>query len=670
VKKTRIGNLSPLSLAALAVGIALVTGAIALHEVRQARREVLGVLQQEAMSLIESIAIAGEGAIRSYEEIEGLVAERLLDSGRLLRRLDDRGMMSPDLLTRIAEENRIHRIQVYGRDGGLIARVPPDGRDRGPGGRAPEGMLDRLQDQEETVLGFHESEGEPGPQFSVAVRRTEGGAILLSVDAAHMRDFRKSIGVGKLLQDIGDNPGIAYVLLQDEEGIVLASRGIRGFPPIAEDPFLQAAMRIDTPSSRVTRYAGRETFEVVKPFLVLAGQMGLLRVGLSMEAVGKAEWRVIVRVGFVIGLLTGAAAVFIGLIAVRQSHALLRRAHARLESATGNILSGMADAVLALDRDGRITVFNRAAERIFGASAAEAIGRAVSDIVAAPNVEMTRALSGADPEADLECPCETRDGRRLVLSIRTAPLRDDEGRSDGLVAVIQDLTGRKRLEEDARRRDRLTAMGELASGVAHEVRNPLNAIGVISQRLAREFSPSDGEGEYRGLLDTIRSEVTRVNGIVQQFLDFARPPRLAPAPTDVARLLEESIRIVESRAGEKGLVIRRGFDGLGEARLDAGQMKQALLNLLTNAVDATDRGEIAVRASRGERLEIVVSDTGRGIPPDQLSRVFDLYFTTRADGTGLGLSLVQRIVADHGGRIHVESEVGKGTTFTLTLPGS
>jgi PAS domain S-box-containing protein len=439
---------------------------------------------------------------------------------------------------------------------------------------------------------------------------------------------------------------------------------------IAGDPFLEAALRGRVSAPRVTTFEGRQTYEVVQPFLISEGRTGLLRVGLSMDAVREAEKRVRNQIVVVIGLLTGASAVFIGLVAVRQSYALLRRAHVRLESTTGNILSGMADAVVAVDREGRITVFNRAAERIFESPASEAVGQRWSDLMVVPAPGLEEAILRGEAVTDAECRYETRGGRRLVLSVSTAPLRDDEGRIDGGVAVVHDLTERKRLEEEASRQDRLTAMGELASGVAHEVRNPLNAIGVIAQRLKREFVPTEEVTDYRALVDIVRAEVERVDGIIRQFLEFARPPRLSPCETDVAALLEETVRVVESRAQEKGVTIRRDFDGAGRAVLDPDQMKQALLNLLKNAVEATERGMIAVSASGGEWVEIVVSDPGYGIPPENLSRIFDLYFTTRPEGTGLGLSQVHRIVAEHRGQIHVVSEPGEGTRFTVTLPRS
>lgn len=670
MKGVQTGKRSSVTIAILAVGIALVAGTMAFYEVRQTRREVLRILEQEASSLIESIAIAGEGAIRSYGEIESLVAERLLGSGRLLRRLDDRGLLSDDLLALVAKENQIHWIDVFDRDGERVYRSYPGEGDEGLPPRAPEEVFDLLRDQDEAIIGLLGESQQADRRFTVAVRRPRGGTIVLSVDAEHMLDFRRSIGVGRLVQDVGQNTGIDYVVLQDEEGIVVASKGIKTMHSIAGDPFLEAALKRDTTSTRVTTFGGRETFEVVQPFLVSEGRTGLLRVGLSMDAVREAEGRVMRQVAAVIGLLTGAAAVFIGLVAVRQSYALLRRAHIRLESTTGNILSGMADAVVAVDQEGRITAFNRAAERIFEVAASEAVGRRWADLIAEPIPALEETISRGEPVTDFECHYKTRQGHRLVLSVSTALLRDDEGRIDGGVAVVHDLTERKRLEEEARRRDRLTAMGELASGVAHEVRNPLNAIGVIAQRLRREFVPKEDAEDYRALVDIVRAEVERVDGIIRQFLEFARPPRLSPRETDVAALLEEAVRVVESRAREKGLDIRRDFDGVGGAVLDPDQMKQALLNLLKNAVEATERGTITVTASGGQRVEIVVSDTGYGIPPENLSRIFDLYFTTRPEGTGLGLSQVHRIVAEHGGQVHVESEVGKGTRFTMALPRS
>jgi len=231
-------------------------------------------------------------------------------------------------------------------------------------------------------------------------------------------------------------------------------------------------------------------------------------------------------------------------------------------------------------------------------------------------------------------------------------------------------------QEALRRRDRLAAMGELASTVAHEVRNPLNAIGMSVQRLRREFldaapaaSAADG-AEQRELLDVLTSETQRINRIVQQFLEFPRPPRLAPRQVDLEALLTERAAAVSALASARGVRVETHVAAVGETRLDPDQFNQAIDNLLRNAVEASPPGAVvALRAFRhGRACRVVVQDHGPGIAPEHLARVFDLYFTTKPDGTGVGLAVTHQIVEAHGGTIEVDSAPGRGTSMIIHLP--
>ena len=227
------------------------------------------------------------------------------------------------------------------------------------------------------------------------------------------------------------------------------------------------------------------------------------------------------------------------------------------------------------------------------------------------------------------------------------------------------------LELERARRERAVAMGELASGVAHEIRNPLNAIHVIAQRLGREFVPSDGAEEYGRLTGAVRQEVGRINTIVEQFLRFARPPQPRWRVADLGELAREIVDVVRGRFEAKGVVLVAPADGVAVARHDPDLLRQVLHNLLDNALaacEAGDRVSVTVsRAADGDAV-LVVADTGCGIAPEQLGRVFNLYHTTKAGGTGIGLALVDQIVALHDGRIHVESTPGAGTRFVIELP--
>jgi signal transduction histidine kinase len=234
-----------------------------------------------------------------------------------------------------------------------------------------------------------------------------------------------------------------------------------------------------------------------------------------------------------------------------------------------------------------------------------------------------------------------------------------------------------RAEEALRRRDRLAAMGELASTVAHEVRNPLNAVGMTAQRLKREFlgaTPGDAtdRAELEELLTVMTSETQRIDRIVQQFLEYARQPRLAPEPVDLGALVGDVAGRARSLAEARGVSLDVDVAGTGTALVDPAQLRQALDNLLRNAVEATPEGGrvslAARRESGGHAVE--VRDTGRGIEPDHLPRIFDLYFTTKADGTGVGLAVTQQIVTAHGGTIEVDSRPGAGTTMTVRLPAA
>jgi signal transduction histidine kinase len=231
-------------------------------------------------------------------------------------------------------------------------------------------------------------------------------------------------------------------------------------------------------------------------------------------------------------------------------------------------------------------------------------------------------------------------------------------------------------EAALRRRDRLSAMGELASTVAHEVRNPLNAVAMSAQRLRLEFPSATSQAseadtaELRQLIGVIEGETRRINDIVQQFLEFARPPKLAPREIALGTYLSDIVTSLQPLASSRGVALEAEVTGAGDAVLDPDQLRQAIDNLVRNAIEATPQaGRVHVRAqsvAKGHSIE--VRDTGAVIEPEVLPRIFDLYFTTKPHGTGVGLAVTHQIVTAHGGTIEVESKPGAGTSMTIRLP--
>ncbi|MBI3006891.1 MAG: hypothetical protein HYY53_01080 [candidate division NC10 bacterium] len=232
------------------------------------------------------------------------------------------------------------------------------------------------------------------------------------------------------------------------------------------------------------------------------------------------------------------------------------------------------------------------------------------------------------------------------------------------------------LREVAERSQRLASLGDLAAGVAHEIRNPLNAIGVGLQRLRREFGSGAGGEEYQRFLALMEGEVKRLDRIVSEFLGLARPLALAPAQCDLAALLREVAALTAEEAGRRRVEVEvNAAPALRAIQVDGDRLRQALLNLIRNAYEAMPRGGRLTLAARpamlpggAAGLEVSVTDTGEGVPPERLPRIFDPYFTTRPGGTGLGLAIAHRIVEAHGGRIAVASTVGRGSTFRILLP--
>jgi signal transduction histidine kinase len=279
----------------------------------------------------------------------------------------------------------------------------------------------------------------------------------------------------------------------------------------------------------------------------------------------------------------------------------------------------------------------------------------------------------------------------LTIGLSTAPMRAAWRRDVesavvlGFAVVVAGAIGlavvfvlqHRHLEEvqtlgaEVERRERLSALGNLAATVAHEIRNPLNAISMGLQRMRAEFVPAEGEAEYGRVADIVQGEVRRLNGIVEAFLTLARPLALRPAIAPVAPLVGEVADLIAPEAESRRVRVATAVaPGLPPACLDADHVKQVLLNLTRNALEAMPKGGVLTLAAAAHdgTLVLTVEDTGSGIPSDVLPRIFEPYVTTKARGTGLGLAIARRIVEAHGGRIEATTREGRGARFTVALP--
>ena len=240
--------------------------------------------------------------------------------------------------------------------------------------------------------------------------------------------------------------------------------------------------------------------------------------------------------------------------------------------------------------------------------------------------------------------------------------------------MLEALREKRRLEVQLRRAERAGAMGRLASAVAHEIRNPLNYVGLSVDHLQASFRPSDPQrmAEFDRSVGQIKEEMRRVNSLVTEFLDFGRPPRLRIQACRSEEILQEVMRLAAPRAEQQKVAIELQVEpGLPSLRADPEGLRTCFLNLVTNGIQAMPRGgamELRAETAVPGQARFRVRDSGVGIAARDLERIFEPYFSTKEAGVGLGLAITQRIVQDHGGRIDVSSLPGGGTEFQILLP--
>lgn len=324
----------------------------------------------------------------------------------------------------------------------------------------------------------------------------------------------------------------------------------------------------------------------------------------------------------------------------------------------------MDEAVIVVNNDFEVSLFNRSARKLFKKKETEVTGRNLNELD-----EFHFLIDTLKSERSLE-KFISIDGEGKYLLINSTANYDDNNQVESYTVVLNDITEKKELEENARRKEKLSAMGELASGVAHEIRNPINAIGMIAQRLQKEFSPDGDKGEFNSITALLRSEVTRINKIIQQFLDYAKPLEVKPEEVDSDEYFNQVYQLFLGQADKRRINFTMHGSNPCTIKIDPELMKQALMNLLQNSFDAVgEGGNIRVNyICEDNRLEILISDNGIGIPEESNRKIFDLYYTSRKDGTGIGLSITQKIIEQHGGAISFESALNEGTKFKVVLP--
>jgi len=544
---------------------------------------------------------------------------------------------------------------------------------------------------------------------------------------------------------VAQESDVAYAIVLDAEGKVAAhSRRPAEVGSTPREPVSQRATKAEAPlvQETVGPDAGKPLLEFAVPVKVEGQRWGTVRVGLSKErmeaeiAETRRELALLAAITLVLGaiasavvarriarpvrrLAEGVAAISrgeldqriepatsdeIGRLAVAFNHmasqlfqqrSALEAAHSELrqrfaelsdlKSYTDNIFGSLTNGIITLDLEGRVVTLNRAAEALTGCSLAEVSGRFSTEVFDhSPEVGelLMETVASRVGMAFVSMMLRRADGTSVPIEISTAPLKGSEDKDLGVVAVLRDLTAVRQLEEQMRRSDRLAALGTLAAGLAHEIKNPLTSLLTFTRHLSRKF---DDPRFRQNFVTVVPRELERINGIVEGLLELARPTRLSLRPVHVPELLDRVLELYTGQIEAQGVTaVREYARGLPAIEADPEHLYRALVNLVGNALDAMEGGgRLTLRAGWGQgpdlvrrgaarlnerRLKVEVEDSGRGIPASATGKIFNPFFTTKPGGTGLGLALTHKIVEDHGGTISFRSSPGARTTFTLLLP--
>jgi len=508
-----------------------------------------------------------------------------------------------------------------------------------------------------------------------------------------------SVQLQKLLIETARQPGVVYLIIADTQGLIVADSD----PSMVGEIYgwnldlKAAARRTSAAWRRIADDQGAHTFEVYRGFSSPDGPFPGFQKQADLPDSRGADDRTLENAGqprnyvIFVGLdmgpvlaareqdtrnavITGLSLLLIGFagmvsLFLAQGYRSVRGSLSRARAFSDSLVNHMPIGLVAMDPGKRIIAFNETAEALFGLPAGDVLGRTSEETLPEIITETTEGLGATQQILEKETDCPVSRERTISLSIIATRLQDDEGNFFGYVILFRDLTEVQHLKRELERNRRLAAIGSLASGVAHEIRNPLSSIKGFATYLRERYrdNPEDLQ-----VTDIMIQEVERLNRVIGQLLEFSRPLILNRKEAAIEPILRHAMKMIEIQALEKGVSLEVDFGRMvPDLLLDSDRMTQVFLNLTLNALNAMEKGgtlSLRVTQSGDRTVRVDISDTGTGIGKEELGRIFDPYFTTRPSGTGLGLPIAQRIVEAHGGEILVSSEPGRGTVFSVLLP--
>jgi len=532
----------------------------------------------------------------------------------------------------------------------------------------------------------------------------EKGAALIKSFEAGARTGRmhgKGFQLQNLLLETSQQQDISYIVITDIEGTIMAhsdpSKIGKIYETVVDMQKIYASQKLEW--RKVKTHENATIFEVFRkfsptrryfrkqhdsmtnaehakpdlPILKNSPEIGqVIFLGLDMSRVEAARIEDVRRTILmaIILLLIGFAGIVT--LFLSQAYRTTKSSLAKIKVFSETVIKNMPFGLIATDENGKIAYFNQEAESILHISNQRVMGKNPGQVLPEKFWAYSRDLTENESEIERDISFSLDGERTVSLEFNVSSLKGDSGEFLGDIVLFRDLTEINNLKMEIEKNQRLASLGNLAAGVAHEIRNPLSSIKGFATYFKERYKdiPDD-----KKTAEIMVQEVERLNRVISQLLEFASPVKIHKKSVSMVTLIQHSLKMIEGHAREKNIEIKTDLDHrIKDLYIDPDKINQVFLNIYLNAIEAMENnGTLYVRFTEDKRnnmAKVEISDTGKGIITEDLTHIFDPYFTTKQSGTGLGLAIVHKIIESHKGDIRVESERGAGTTVTILLPVS
>lgn len=545
---------------------------------------------------------------------------------------------------------------------------------------------------------------------------SEKGASLIRAFEAGARtgmmgEFGTMPRLDTLIKETAKQPDILYIAIVDPSGVILAHNNPDKIGESFSDINSSDSLR---PEREVTWRVVKEdnstqAFEVYKTFLpviptapssqmmqqrrkMMMTHMGMLpdpewMMGLNGERILDPSERPTIVIGMdsstfeeaihediKLTIVISGITLLLGLAGVvslfwAQNYTKSRKLLSNISAFASEMVANLPEGIILTDSDLKIHYINKVASAMLGVNADTAIGRDSGDILPDNIYLMSNSVTNSDAVVEKEIEIKEKDGKVIPSSVIVTEVITEDGSRVGLMYILKNLSQLKQLQLEIQKKDKLAVIGNLAAGVAHEVRNPLSSIKGYAVHFKSLFSE---DNENREAAEVLINETERLNRVITELLEISRPSDIKPQLTDLRSILKTTLRLIQPDSETRSAVqfTIDVDDAVSHIFVDPDRFKQVLMNIYLNSIQAMpDGGQLFTKVyPLNDQIVIVISDTGTGLSNDIEKRMFDPYFSTKTTGTGIGLAVVQKIVEAHNGEITVSSEIGKGTAITISLP--